>query len=85
MVKWAAVCRPKRQGGLGIINTRLMNVALLSKWIWKLSKNETGLWAELLKAKYFLNGTFFESSAPGSPFWNGIQKIKPAFAMEAKF
>lgn len=62
-----------------------MNVALLSKWIWKLSQNESGLWADLLKAKYFPNGTFFESFARGSPFWNGIQKIKPAFAMGAKF
>lgn len=36
MAKWEMVCRPKDQGGLGIINTRLMNDCLLVKWIWKI-------------------------------------------------
>jgi hypothetical protein len=77
LVKWVAICRPKKFGGLGITNSKLMNLALLTKWIWKLSQNATGLWVELLKAKYFPNGSFFESTARGSPFWNALQKIKP--------
>lgn len=64
-----------------MINSKLMNIALLAKWIWKLSQNESDLWAELLKAKYFPNESFFESSARGSPFCNGIQVVKPAFAL----
>jgi hypothetical protein len=44
LVKWAAICRPKNQGGLGVINSKLMNVALLSKWIWKLLQNVKGQW-----------------------------------------
>jgi hypothetical protein len=35
-VNWPAVCRPKDQGGLGVINSRYMNIALMSKWIWRL-------------------------------------------------
>lgn len=62
LVKWAAVCRPKNQGGLGILNSKLMNVSLLTKWIWKLSQNASGLWVDLLKAKYFPNGNFFEAT-----------------------
>lgn len=65
-----------------MINSKLMNVALLSKWIWKLPQNALGLWADLLKAKHFPNRFFFESAARGSPFWNGIQV---AFALGAKF
>lgn len=37
------------------------------------------------KSKYFPNGTFFESTIRGSPFWNSIQAVKPAFALGAKF
>ena len=37
LVKWTAVCRPNSQGGLGVMNSRLMNIALMCKWIWKLS------------------------------------------------
>jgi hypothetical protein len=36
MVDWATVCKPKELGGLGILNTKLMNIALMLKWIWKL-------------------------------------------------
>lgn len=62
-----------------------MNIALMCKWIWKLSQGAIGLWADLLHAKYFPNGNFFEAVDRGSPFWNAIQIIKPAFAMGAKF
>ena len=33
MMRWENVCRPKDYGGLGLINTRLMNICMLSKWI----------------------------------------------------
>ncbi|XP_073351828.1 uncharacterized protein [Aegilops tauschii subsp. strangulata] len=85
MVKWQAVCRPKAQGGLGIINSKLMKIALMCKWIWKLSQGETGLWMDLLRAKYFPGGNFFEAATQGSPFWNSIQSLKPFSARGAKF
>ena len=85
MVKWAAVSRPKDLAGLGITNTRILNIALMCKWIWKLSQGTTGLWVDLLRAKYFPNGNFFEGVARGSPFWNDLQADRPAFALGAKF
>jgi hypothetical protein len=33
MVDWPTVCKPKELGALGILNTRLMNLALMVKWI----------------------------------------------------
>ena len=49
----------KKYGGLGILNSKLMNVALLTKWIWRLNQNESGLWADMLRAKYFPDGNLF--------------------------
>lgn len=66
MVRWADLCRPKAPGGLGIINTRNMNLALITKWIWKISQNDSSLWARLLKAKYFPDGSFFVCDVRGS-------------------
>jgi hypothetical protein len=40
---------------------------------------------DLLTAKYFPHGTFFESMARWSAFWNGIQAVKPVFALSAYF
>jgi hypothetical protein len=31
MVKWSAICRPKEFGGLGIINTQILNECLMTK------------------------------------------------------
>jgi hypothetical protein len=50
--------------GLGIINTRLLNEALILKWAWRLHKLEgDDLCCQLLKAKYFPNKPFVRSNA----------------------
>lgn len=36
LVKWEDVCRPKEMGGLGVIYLDVMNICLISRWIWKL-------------------------------------------------
>jgi uncharacterized protein YqgQ len=49
----------KKYGGLKILNTKYMNIALMLRWIWKLYQNEGGLWADLLRAKYLGYNDFF--------------------------
>lgn len=44
-----------------------MNLALISKWIWKIAQNDDSLWARVLKAKYFSDSSLFTT------------KIDPAF------
>jgi hypothetical protein len=70
MVDWATVCKPKEFGGLGVLNTRLMNIALMLKWVWKLYQNAEGLWVDLLKAKYLGDNDIFAAEVPrkGSQF-----------------
>lgn len=51
MAKWISVSRPKDQGGVGIINTRIMNECLLVKWIWKIMQEPDETWFKLVKAK----------------------------------
>jgi hypothetical protein len=40
MVKWDELAKPKDHGGLGFIETRLMNMCMLSKWIFKLERGD---------------------------------------------
>lgn len=49
-VNWPEVCRPKDLGGLGIINTRFLNIALMTKWIWRLFNDvsDNHLWLQLI-------------------------------------
>jgi len=86
MAKWEMVSRPKDQGGLGIINTKIMNESLLVKWIWKIHLQPDDLWYKILKAKYLGDNGFFDSTgAGGSQFWKGLHKVKHLFKWGASF
>ncbi|XP_051221392.1 uncharacterized protein [Lolium perenne] len=86
MVDWATVCKPKVLGGLGVMNTKSMNIALMVKWIWKLYQGAEGLWADLIRAKYLRGRDLYVGEVPthGSQFWNAIQKVKWHFKLGAK-
>lgn len=61
------MARPKDQGGLGIINTKLMNDCLLVKWVWKICQAPNELWFKILQPKYMhANGFFTQRSRRGS-------------------
>ncbi|KAL9859832.1 putative RNA-directed DNA polymerase [Arabidopsis thaliana] len=52
LLSWNRICRPKSEGGLGIRSAREMNKALLAKLGWRLLKDKSSLWAQLLRSKY---------------------------------
>ncbi|PNX67524.1 ribonuclease H, partial [Trifolium pratense] len=39
-IKWDTVCLPKKKGGLGVRDVRLVNISLLTKWRWRLLEDE---------------------------------------------
>ncbi|CAA7022340.1 unnamed protein product [Microthlaspi erraticum] len=43
---------PKGEGGLGIRRSQDMNKALIAKLSWRLLKDDTSLWAKVLRSKY---------------------------------
>jgi hypothetical protein len=53
-VSWPEVCLPRDQGGLGIMNTKHMNIALMVKWVWSLFMESSAdcLCLRTLRAKY---------------------------------
>jgi hypothetical protein len=84
-VRWSAMCKPKTLGGLGIIDTNLMNTCLMARWVWRLYRGETGLWADILRGKYLQDrDVWVASSGPGSQFWKALQKIKLVLRLGAK-
>src|SRR4051812_3421999 len=87
MVKWKLICRPKNLGGLGIINTAVMNKCLIIKWWWKImSSSESPLWLRILKAKYYPESSpMFAPASGGSQFWQDLVKVRPLFQSLVKF
>ena len=51
-VKWADICTPKIDGGLGIKDLSKFNTALRGRWIWDLVSKHKQLWARILTSKY---------------------------------
>jgi hypothetical protein len=79
------VCRPKECGGLGILNTKKMNVALLLKWIGRLYHEEDAMWVQILRAKYPEASDIFAGNGQGgSQFWKSLHKIKHLFKLGAQ-
>jgi hypothetical protein len=84
-VRWSAMCKPKILGGLGIIDTNLMNTCLMARWVRRLYRGDTGLWADSLRGKYLQErDVWVDSPGPGSQFWNALQKIKRVLRLGAK-
>ena len=82
MMKWDNV-----YGGLGILNTKIMNEALLLKWVWQIyNANENDMFCNLLREKYLSNHSFAKRNREvGSQFWRGLQKVKDRFYFAASF
>ncbi|KAJ1691746.1 hypothetical protein LUZ63_015901 [Rhynchospora breviuscula] len=52
MVPWCLVTKPKQCGGLGVLDLKTFNLALLSKWMWRWFSPEQFLWKSQLNALY---------------------------------
>lgn len=61
------VCLPLELGGFGLKRLREFNLALLSKWFWRLKEDK--LWVKILCEKYGVqSGGFFPKFRSG-PRW----------------
>ena len=87
MVKWEHLCLPKDYGGLGILNTRIMNETLLTKWVWRLYKEDPeDIYCNFLKLKYCSSKSFVSlSEKKGSQFWRGIMAVRKKLKWGATF
>jgi hypothetical protein len=77
-VKWDVICRPKKEGGLGVRDLRLVNISLLAKWKWKLLTYDEELWKDVVVARYGLdvlgkkNLGEIDITRLGSTWWRDI-------------
>nr|GEZ64061.1 hypothetical protein [Tanacetum cinerariifolium] len=57
-IKWADVCKPKDEGGLGIKSLEVWNIALISKHIWNIIYKKESMWVKWVHV-YKLKGRNF--------------------------
>ena len=80
LAKWDILCQPKEQGGLGIQNLELKNIALLSKWLYHLLTTD-GTWQQILCNKYLGTKPLVQVHWKNgdSHFWASLMKVKNDF------
>ena len=55
LIAWERVCRPRSEGGLGLINMHIWNRAAIAKLCWDLENKEDKLWIKWIHT-YYLKG-----------------------------
>jgi hypothetical protein len=75
LISWKKVCRPKKQGGLGVLNLEIQNKALLLKNLHKFYNNLDIPWVHLIRSSYYENGSLPGTKLEGSFWWKAHLKL----------
>ena len=68
-VNWEYLCRPKKEGGLGIRNLELWNRAATGKIVWHLSCTHKSLWVRWIHGVYTKGGCWMIFNPPSIASW----------------
>ncbi|XP_074297782.1 uncharacterized protein LOC141628554 [Silene latifolia] len=80
-VAWEKVCVAKKYGGLGIVNGKNWNLAMLGKYVWWLAEKSDHLWIRWVNHMYIKDQTWmdYSPSVCSSWTWRKICQVKDLF------
>ncbi|XP_026428523.1 uncharacterized protein LOC113324421 [Papaver somniferum] len=68
LINYELVCASKSKGGLGVLNLKVMNTALLSKWCWRFGVEKNLLWYQIIAEKFGTDTSFWIPDKVKSPY-----------------
>jgi len=84
LVAWETVMMPKEKGGLGVLNLRLHNDALLMKHLSKFYNKANLPWVQLIWSKYYTHKVPHAAREVGSFWWKDVLRLNIIFRGIAK-
>ena len=69
LVNWEHICRPKKEGGLGIRNLEVWNVVDIGKITWHISSLSESLWVRRVHGVYTKGGDWRLFNPPPTASW----------------
>ena len=79
LAAWDLVCKPKKKGGLGVLNLKTQNQALLLKFLDKFYNHENIQWVSLIWTTYYQNQIPHAADSCGSFWWKSVMKLSPIY------
>lgn len=76
---WHLVCLPKDEGGLGVLNLKTHNEALILKNLHKFFNKFDTPWVHLVWEKHYRNGKLPNHTKKGSFWWRDTLKLLDAY------
>ena len=76
---WKMICLPKKDGGLGVLDIRKQNEALMMKNLYKFFNKKDTPWVNLIWNKYYRNGKLPNHTKKGSFWWRDNLKLLSSF------
>lgn len=75
LVAWDLVCRPKQEGGLGVIALEKHNIALILKNLQKFYNHSDVPWAHLIWELYYASGPPHSAQTESSFWWRDTIRL----------
>ena len=79
LAAWDMVCRPKKSGGLGVLNLGIQNEALLLKHLFKFFNKVDVPWVTLIWDTYYASSPPQSTQICGSFWWREVMRLYPKF------
>ena len=79
LIAWDKVCRPKDKGGVGILNLKIQNEALLLKYLDKFYNHADTPWVDLIWHTHYSGKIPQAMEVCGSFWWRDVSKLMPIF------
>jgi len=80
-IAWDNICIPKRNGGLGVKNIGLWNMACIAKLVWDIANKKDTLWVQWIHGRYIKARGWWEYSirSDASWYWKKLLKVRDRF------
>ena len=79
LAAWDMVCKPKKCGGLGVLNLKIQNEALLLKFLHKFYNHWDLPWVELIRNTYYTSKKPHAADPCGSFWWRDVMQLSDVF------
>lgn len=79
LAAWDLVSRPKKHGGLGVLDIKVQNTGLLMKFLHSFYNKKDTPWCELIWSTYYNGKIPHATDASGSFWWRDVMNLSDTY------